>query len=415
MRVLRTLILASLVVISLGVRGAEEVPTSPQSPAAQRDSPELFTLHELAAQRGWKAVTEDELAEAISRSPSHLGSVRSALGETAILVTGGVVYRVPKSEAVAIPEGVTGAPGSGGDAPEGDLWDWGPIRPPTVSEARNANGAVPRALLGNDDRVPILPRTVLLPAPPPWFRVPAQRLFVPPFRQLTRIVLSNPPANLAQSCSGAFFGPRHVLTSGHCFNAFGDLFPVTTATVQAGASAATSLMSATSGSFFVVGNDPEDDLALIVLPDTPAVTKVGFYGWQVLGSGEVGNWVVLRGYPGAGQFCWTQQLHPAYPFCGDAPPPFANRILFGVSCPIESLDGGVLVHECDSTGGMSGGPLSKVGGGDTPRIAAVLKGDYWVPFETNNRASALTSFKAALLCSFALSTPSASVPFDCGL
>lgn len=362
-------------------------------PASSSDT--SVDLRGLAAAYGWERL-DDETIAAINVSGENPAD---ALGVAAVLVTAGEVFRVPREDLEAMAEPLDGRTFTDGWA--GD--DAPPAQPqePEVAPEGEPEAAPTSALLwGPYPRNPVLPELIVRGFIRYW------NLSTAPYRQIAQITIGTNAAPIVDICSGSFIGPRHVLTSGHCFDVIGEVLPLSTITVRAGTSSNVTLLTKSTTTYFRLGTLSGTDLALVVLPDTSDVANTGWYGWELLGSGNVGNNMRIYGYPNPSDLCFSPYTHPNSPYCGDA----SNRpILWGANCWIDDLTSSHIEYKCDQSGGMSGGPISR-SVGTSSRVAGVIKG-HLGGGEVGQR---LTQFSITSLCTFAAATPSVYKPgYNC--
>ena len=346
---------------------------------------EVIAMQRAAESRSWRKVSEGEIRAARARGIS----LRASLGAKMNFHAGGNVYEVPDSEIVSISREINEGRGSFDSLP---------------------TETIPYLLVGGDDRVPVPPQCwPTQPSSNALFPGVDCNVFQDPYRQLVKVGLFDASGTFGQACSGAFFGPRHVVTSGHCFWPISGFLPVSQVQVDISASGAFERATVNASSWWVMGSGDTDDLAVLVLPDISAVTNTGYYRWQYTSSANEGSPIWVRGYPGAGQLCYTTPWGPNPPFCGDAD---GNPVLYESSCNLTEVDQ-ELEYPCDTSGGMSGGPVVRYVGQE-PRLIGVHRGEDDDILDNENRGVRLTPFKVSLLCTAAINFPSATVPFDCG-
>jgi Trypsin len=142
-----------------------------------------------------------------------------------------------------------------------------------------------------------------------------------PYRQMARLFMGStaaPDGLVGGGCSGAFYGPRQIITAGHCFkNAFRFYFPKII--VNTGASGLATNYVEISSTFFYFGRSRGTDIAVVILSDTRKVANHGWFGYEDPaafsgGSGPImgmGDGIQIFGYPATLQPCNTYNTNPA--------------------------------------------------------------------------------------------------------
>ncbi|MEM9188622.1 MAG: trypsin-like peptidase domain-containing protein [Myxococcota bacterium] len=314
---------------------------------------------------GWTRVSSEELARAQEIEGVNL---RQALGAAAIMVAGDDVYRL---DSLDVPEEL-GAFAESGTAP--------------VSAAASSDIGVVRSpvIVGTDDRTPVTSGLRNAPARQ------VGRLF-------TRLVNGGGTITFNR-CTGTLIGPRHVVTSGHCFS------PLTNNVMfqPARNGANNTFPSIFSSFFFVYGTGSTNDIALVVFPDTAATASRGFHKLRTARSSDEDRSISIRGYPGANQWCWTAP-RASFPRCGG--------FMYRSDCELRSV-AQELEYRCDTTGGMSGSGITFVSG-RTRYLIGVHKGEDDDLFVTQNRAVRIVPNLHFALCTVMHAFPSSFGPLAC--
>jgi V8-like Glu-specific endopeptidase len=222
-----------------------------------------------------------------------------------------------------------------------------------------------------------------------------------PWRAFTAIVTGEAKTS---NCSGVFVGPRHVLTAGHCLADDGAFFAD-----QRAAPGMNGIGNFSNGvlkhSWYFVsqgwlnGENPNNDVALLVLEDTKEAADIGWFGMEV-GNPVIDN-VRTWGYPGASYTC-----------AASPSPPLCSNYLYGDTGTAMPISGGWRVmHNMDTQPGQSGSPIYRFTDGERRVIAVHTNGNGG---DGLNRGKRLAAASIDVICDWIHARPSSYASFSCG-
>lgn len=225
-----------------------------------------------------------------------------------------------------------------------------PFKPTNLNLQRLSQ---PRGVIGKDDRIPLTSRQY------PWSTI-------------GRIV-GVETSGKKYHCTGTLIDENVVLTNAHCVldhktHKFNRGIQFQPNVIDGKISDRTDVSHAVrviAGTDFQSGNGYKNDWAIVVL-DKPLGKKYGYLGWKYLPTSN---------------FKWKPQQLIFVGYSGDFPTPKISafrRFTAGrgwtagvdLGCSILGEKSEVLLHDCDTTGGSSGGPIIDWNGG-SPYIVAL--------------------------------------------
>jgi V8-like Glu-specific endopeptidase len=161
-------------------------------------------------------------------------------------------------------------------------------------------------------------------------------------------------------CTGSLIGPRHVLTNAHCV-VHRDLTPQDNIVFQLGWQNSRSLAMGTPIEATVGSNVGADDWAVMVLREN---------------LGDEFGWLEMVDVDSAASLSFPRRVTNVG-YSGD----FQNGQVAGVhvNCKIHGIEADMLLHDCDTTRGASGGPLLVTARGHRPVILGINSAEKRVP------------------------------------